>query len=260
MLGRGCASGALLYRSFFPTIFTRWWAQVVRRVPRWLVFDACPVNACLPYIAARIAALTPAAKIVIMVRDPVSGVFSAEVMLRDMGVPLPWSFADPALGSSVSGSSLSQPAQQQAAAATSSDSPSSPPPLSPLPPAAFSTAAADCTAYDDDTRWTLSTEDEALWQQLVRLGRDDPLPADTAQALYLRPALLVRCAQYVDLIATYMAHFPRDQVMVVNLSDFSRDPERVVDNVLRFVGADTKRYTFQRLGAFMKVSVLWSVH
>lgn len=28
-------------------------------------------------------------------RDPVAGVFSAETMLRGMGVPLPWSLADP---------------------------------------------------------------------------------------------------------------------------------------------------------------------
>jgi hypothetical protein len=29
------------------------------------------------------------------VRDPAAGVFSAETMLRNMGVPLPWSLMDP---------------------------------------------------------------------------------------------------------------------------------------------------------------------
>lgn len=30
----------------------------------------------------------------IQMRDPVPGVFSAEVMLRNMGVPLPWTLSD----------------------------------------------------------------------------------------------------------------------------------------------------------------------
>ncbi|WIA13844.1 hypothetical protein OEZ85_002418 [Tetradesmus obliquus] len=95
MLGRGAASSATLYRSSFPTIMTRWWAEVVRGVPRWLCFDACPTYACLPYMAARAKALTPNAKLVVMVRDPAAGVFSAETMLRNMGVDLPWSLSTP---------------------------------------------------------------------------------------------------------------------------------------------------------------------
>jgi hypothetical protein len=31
----------------------------------------------------------------LQVRDPAAGVFSAETMLRNMGVPLPWSLMDP---------------------------------------------------------------------------------------------------------------------------------------------------------------------
>jgi hypothetical protein len=42
---------------------------VVRGVPRWLCFDACPTYACLPYVAARAKALTPNAKLVVMVRN-----------------------------------------------------------------------------------------------------------------------------------------------------------------------------------------------
>lgn len=44
-----------------------------------MCFDACPVHACMPHVAPRIAALTPSAKIILMLRNPVSGLFSAEV-------------------------------------------------------------------------------------------------------------------------------------------------------------------------------------
>lgn len=49
---------------------------------QWLCFDACPVNACLDYTAARMAAFNPDAKLIFMLRDPVSGAFSAEIMVR----------------------------------------------------------------------------------------------------------------------------------------------------------------------------------
>ena len=45
----------------------RWWSEVVLGVPRWLCFDACPTSACLPYVAARAKAITPNAKLVVMV-------------------------------------------------------------------------------------------------------------------------------------------------------------------------------------------------
>lgn len=48
----------------------RWWAEAVRGVPRWMCFDACPTYACLPYVAARVKALTPHAKLVVMVSAP----------------------------------------------------------------------------------------------------------------------------------------------------------------------------------------------
>jgi hypothetical protein len=67
LLGRGAgARSAALYRSFFPTLLTRWWAEVVRGVPRWLCFDACPTAACLPFVAKRAKALTPNAKLIVM--------------------------------------------------------------------------------------------------------------------------------------------------------------------------------------------------
>lgn len=54
---------------------------------QWLCFDACPVNACLDYTAARMAAFNPDAKLIFMLRDPVSGAFSAEIMVRRRGAP-----------------------------------------------------------------------------------------------------------------------------------------------------------------------------
>ena len=44
-----------------------------------MCFDACPVHACLPHVSRRIKAVTPDAKIIVMLRNPVQGVFSAEV-------------------------------------------------------------------------------------------------------------------------------------------------------------------------------------
>jgi hypothetical protein len=60
-----------------------------------MCFDACPTYVCQPHVAARIKAVTPTAKLVVMVRNPTAGVFSAETMLRNMGVPLPWSLTTP---------------------------------------------------------------------------------------------------------------------------------------------------------------------
>ncbi|KAL4457893.1 hypothetical protein ABPG75_012758 [Micractinium tetrahymenae] len=93
-LGRRAAASKLAYRSYFPTVLRRWWVERVRRAGKWLCFDACPVNACLDYTAARMAAFNPDAKLIFMLRDPVSGAFSAEIMLRNLGVPLSWSLME----------------------------------------------------------------------------------------------------------------------------------------------------------------------
>lgn len=88
-LGRRAASSPTLYRSFFPTVLTRWWRECVRRSGGWWCFDACPVTVCLPYAAKRIAAINPDAKLVFMVRDPVESAFSAEIMVRKSGKDWP---------------------------------------------------------------------------------------------------------------------------------------------------------------------------
>lgn len=56
--------------------------------------DACPLNACLPHVADRIKRMSPNAKLIFMVRDPVDAAFSAEIMLRNTGMPLDWSFME----------------------------------------------------------------------------------------------------------------------------------------------------------------------
>lgn len=94
ILGRNSACSKTMYKSFFPTVFTRWWAECVRGVDKWMCYDACPLPACLPYTAKRIHALTPNAKLIFMLRDPVSGCFSAEIMLRNIGMDLKWSFME----------------------------------------------------------------------------------------------------------------------------------------------------------------------
>lgn len=94
VLGRNAAHGRLLYRTFFPTIVRKWWCEVVGGVEKWMCFDACPTFGCLPYTAARIAAMTPQAKIILMVRKPSEAVFSAEVMLSNAGAPLNWTLTE----------------------------------------------------------------------------------------------------------------------------------------------------------------------
>eukprot|EP00879_Flechtneria_rotunda_P005806 GHRR01006110.1.p1 GENE.GHRR01006110.1~~GHRR01006110.1.p1 ORF type:complete len:432 (+),score=93.29 GHRR01006110.1:312-1607(+) len=98
ILGRSSTNSRLLYKSFFPTIISRWWAEAVLGVERWMCFDACPTYACLPHVAARVKEVSPHAKLIVMVRDPVASVFSAETMLRNMGVPLTWSLQQPLAG------------------------------------------------------------------------------------------------------------------------------------------------------------------
>lgn len=94
VLGRTHASSPALYRSFFPTLLTGWWRRVGCRAGGFFCLDACPLPACLPFAAARIAAITPGAKLVFCVRDPLEAAFGVEVLLRNMGLPLDWSFME----------------------------------------------------------------------------------------------------------------------------------------------------------------------
>lgn len=49
--------------------------------PQHLIFDATPTVACLDFCAERVARMNPDAKLVFMLRDPVSAAFSAEIMV-----------------------------------------------------------------------------------------------------------------------------------------------------------------------------------
>jgi len=94
VLGPRTANSRLLYRSFFPTLVTRWWCEVVKRCGTWLCLDACPLSACLPYVAERIKGMSPDAKLIFMVRNPADSCFSGEIMMRNTGIDLGWSYSD----------------------------------------------------------------------------------------------------------------------------------------------------------------------
>jgi hypothetical protein len=59
---------------------------VVRGVPRWLCFDACPTYACLPFVAARAKAMTPHAKLVVMVSARVAGMHDHQCARWQSGI------------------------------------------------------------------------------------------------------------------------------------------------------------------------------
>lgn len=96
VLGKGTTGSKRLYASFFPTSVYIWWKIHVypRLAKRMYLLDACPLNACLPWVAERIKSWTPQAKLIFMVRDPVESIFSGECMLRNAGVDLTWTVAD----------------------------------------------------------------------------------------------------------------------------------------------------------------------
>ena len=94
VLGPRTANSRLMYRSFFPTLVTRWWNEVVKGCGTWLCLDACPLSACLPYVAERIKGMSPDAKLIFMVRDPADSCFSGEIMIRNTGIDLGWSYSD----------------------------------------------------------------------------------------------------------------------------------------------------------------------
>ena len=52
-----------------PCILATYALTVLTRLhTQWMAFDACPLVSCLPHTAARLAALTPDAKLIFMVR------------------------------------------------------------------------------------------------------------------------------------------------------------------------------------------------
>lgn len=213
ILGRGTgAASAALYRSFFPTIITRWWHEAALGSRRWQCFDATPTYACMPHVPARVRALTPDAKVVFMVREPTSAVFSAESMLRGMGVPLTWSLAKP-LPSSGGGGDMEAPML--------------------------------LLAQDDLLQDNL--QHAALWSRLAALPPGAPLPLELPSSFYLEPQSYLKGAQYADRLQEWAKHLPPENLLVVDFKRFVATPEVVVKEVLAFVGADISRYQFRRM-------------
>ncbi|GBF88784.1 hypothetical protein Rsub_01685 [Raphidocelis subcapitata] len=222
------ARAAALYRSFFPTVLTAWWRAAARGAASLACFDATPTFACMPHVAARAAAVTPNAKVVFVVREPTAAVFSAETMLRGMGVPLPWSLAAPPGGGAGD--------DPEAAAG---------------PQAALLRASWGAGLRGLGERrcggWAGDAEHDALWAALASLPPDAPLPPGLPAAFYFRAGSYLRGAQYADRLAEWAAHFPPENLMVVDFRRLVEAPESVVREVLAFVGADGERYRFRRL-------------
>ncbi|KAI8470466.1 MAG: P-loop containing nucleoside triphosphate hydrolase protein [Monoraphidium minutum] len=215
LLGRGAAATSpALYRSCFPTIVTRWWAEAVMGVGRWLCFDATPTYACLPHVPARVKALTPDAKVVFMIREPTAAVFSAECMLRGLGLPLVWSMAQGKAGGG--GGYVDVEAGGGA-------------------------GGADNELLRDDPAH------DAFWSRLSALPPGAELPAEMPGVLYRDALSYVRAAQYADRLAEWAAVLPPENLLVVDFKRFVSSPEAVVREVLAFVGADASRYVFRRL-------------
>ena len=180
----------------------------------------------MDYSAARMARFSPDAKLIFMLRDPVGGAFSAEIMLRNLGVPLDYSFmedvkpADPRfvetaedvaywqqvgggrwVGAREGGWGKWEGASGRiggwgGGSKTVADRSSlSPLPCHPLgqtgPPAA--PPGLPCLA------------------QVAALQPEDPLPADLMHKYYTSCYALLRSGRYADRIAPFLQHFKREK-------------------------------------------------
>ncbi|GAX76980.1 hypothetical protein CEUSTIGMA_g4427.t1 [Chlamydomonas eustigma] len=230
VLGPKHAHQGWLYRTFFPTLISKWWAEKVLGVGKWMCFDACPVHACLPYVAKRMAKLTPEAKIIVMLRNPVQGLFSAEIMFRDMGIKLPWK-------------SLTEELTHERSLGAS---------LTSGGPGRLSYINGDDLTMFDDPRFDVRDEAVSAWQSLYKLEVEEDLPYSLPEFFYFHLYSHMKCGEYAPLIEQYYKYFPPENIMVVNFSDFILKTELVVKEVLHFVGADSQHFTYQTLHAGMK--------
>ena len=202
VLGPKRAYSAAMYRSFFPTIVTRWWREVVLRCGKWICMDACPLSACLPYVAQRIKRISPDAKLIFMVRNPADSCFSGEIMIRNTGIALDWTYTE---------------------------------------------ACEPGSAASSDPRFTISPEDAAYFKKLENLGPEEPLPQDMPKRIYTSPSSYLYFSDFAARIKPYLELFPRENIMVLEMKEFYKDTEQHVREVLRFVGADVDKYTFDEV-------------
>ena len=187
------------------------------------MFDATPTYACLPHAPARVAALTPGAKVIFVVREPTAAVFSAEAMLRGMGVPLGWSLAEALPAADNGGAADADGGANSGADADSNGT------------------GGDAEAPRDPDLLRDDADHAALWARLASLPPDAPLPAELPRALFLAAAGYLASARYADRLAEWARHVPPEDLLVVDFGRFVREPEAVVREVLAFVGADAAR-------------------
>ena len=57
----------------------------------------------------------------------------------------------------------------------------------------------------------VTPEAEAEWQRLVALGTTEGLPRSMPSTLYFNLSSHVRCGQYIDMIQPYLQAFPREK-------------------------------------------------
>jgi len=211
---------AMLYRSFFP-IFAggRWWTwsfwraqagrlvgevQLVSRAPRPIVVDATPTYAAVPLVARRIRLLTPGARVVVIVRDPVDALASAEGMMRSLG----------ALGPRGEGWRLSEPV------------------------AGGGDGGGGDGGDNDDPRFSDLAESARLWKALEDLPPGAAIPPGLCRRMCALDGGGLGGAVEAAKAGARVAHLARvlgaGAVMVVAFADLVEAPERVVAGVLAF--------------------------
>ncbi|MGH8934739.1 MAG: sulfotransferase family protein [Acidimicrobiia bacterium] len=166
----GFAYGEQWYRSHFPFRLRGEYARRVRGRDL-LAFEASPYYLFHPHAAARTAKLLPEAKIIVLLREPVSRAVSHYHHNVRLGLePLPF--------------------------------------------------------------------EEAIWLEPVRLAGEeermleDPLYDSRPHRRFSYAAR----GRYADQLATWMAHFPRDQILMIQSEDFFSRPAQVYAEVLGLLG------------------------
>jgi hypothetical protein len=259
---RASSSSASLYRSYYPLFAgSQWWrwpfwrravddALGVRRAvatagsprppPAVVAVDATPTYAALPFCARRMARVGQAAakggfgardgaRVVLVVRDPVDALASAEGMLRDLGA-LPargWGLSEPLMGGG--GGDEEQGNVGRGGGAGGGPHPP-PPPVG-------------------DSRFADLESAARLWEKLERLPADAPVPAGIAARMcglggvgrgggLGGPVAAAKAGNHLRALASvFGAGTDPDlgpRLMVVSFADLVERPERVVKAVLDF--------------------------
>ena len=68
--------GISLYRLFFPLNLTKWFCSTILHRPRMLSFDGTPAYLFLTFLPRRLAVATPEARMIVLLREPISRLVS----------------------------------------------------------------------------------------------------------------------------------------------------------------------------------------